>query len=243
MLSGTKSNFKQFTFDRTSEKMSGKAKKTKKAKTVPKNDVGESSYGKKTKKKQIVTKNVVGESSAGKKQKKRKIVPKNVVSESSAGKKPKKRKISPKDVLDESSLRFKCNYLSCKKLQPFASLSNLNQHIRIKHKGIRWICPFCQAEQSSKYSHQRHIRRNHTQNLQDDLDQNQFQLLHRVTMTPKAKDSLLGKVMKLTTYQDTLNTEMKKKLKEALIRLSKYEGKSCDDLVHGKITLSLTFMC
>lgn len=146
---------------------------------------------------------------------------------------PKKENLRAKSTkrvtVAESSSVHKCSNPKCKNLKPFSSLSSLNQHIRIKHKGVRWICPYCQEEQSSKYSQDRHIQRRHTKNHKEDLDQNQFELGHRVKMTEKAKDSFLHLLVIKVERQDKIIVELKNKLKEALIKLAQLEGNSCDE--------------
>lgn len=94
---------------------------------------------------------------------------------------------------EEEEISYKCDHEMCQTRKPFSSLSSLNQHKKIKHEGIRWICPFCQEEQSSKHSHKRHIDRFHPEEIQNiDVDENQYKLDHRVTMTEKAKQASPG---------------------------------------------------
>lgn len=150
---------------------------------------------------------------------------------------PRKVKQEKKELPEKSESKqavneftHKCSHPICKNLKPFSSLSALNQHARIKHTGIRWICPYCQEEQSSKYSHERHIKRRHPKKHEENLDGNQFEMAHRVQMTEKAKDCFLGSLTKKVEYQEKLIVELKRKLKEANTKLAKLEGKPCDDL-------------
>lgn len=127
---------------------------------------------------------------------------------------------------DQLPLTYKCCNQNCLDLKPFSSASGLNQHIRIKHEGLRWICPFCQEEQSSKYSHERHIYRRHSKKFKGDLDQNQYELAHRVKMTEKAKDSVLTMLVEKFESQRKLIAELKLKLKAALTKIAKLERNS-----------------
>lgn len=133
------------------------------------------------------------------------------------------------EAVDTLSSIYKCKVPSCQNLKPFSSLSSLNQHNRVKHEGIRWICPFCQEEQSSKYSQERHIKRHHNKNYKGNPDQNQYELGYRVKMTEKAKDVLLGKLVEKVEYQDKLIDQLKNRLRAALTKLTKFEGKSTSE--------------
>lgn len=69
---------------------------------------------------------------------------------------------------------FRC--IKCPK--SYASQSNLNQHIKAMHDngegGVRrFVCPYCDEEQSSKYSHARHIFRKHPNESVENLSENE----------------------------------------------------------------------
>lgn len=141
-----------------------------------------------------------------------------------AKKNPKKIKKEKKE--DAVALGYKCEHKLCKKRKPFVSLSNLNQHIRTKHKGVCWMCPYCKEIQKSKYSHERHIKRNHTKRVVDDLeDENRFQINERTArLTHKAKDILLKALRTQLEKQQTIIIAYKEKLKNLL--RSTGQGKS-----------------
>lgn len=101
----------------------------------------------------------------------------------------------------KKSKLHKCNYTDCRKV--YTSVSNLNNHIRVKHVGVRWICPYCDKVQVAKDSHDRHIRRNHPEKWTPelDLDQNQFADKYRANRTGKAKDALIKTMQKTIDKQ------------------------------------------
>lgn len=105
----------------------------------------------------------------------------------------------------------------------FSSLSNLNNHIRSAHDGILWICPYCEEEQSSKYSQKRHIARKHGTTFEGNLDCNKFQLKARMEMTPEAKDLFISKMTTTMVYNQDVIKNLKTKLKTALFKIAELE--------------------
>lgn len=120
---------------------------------------------------------------------------------------------------------YKCDQPNCGKT--FASTSNLNNHVRVKHIGICWICPVCELKQVSKHAHERHILQNHPEYLQPnmDLNCNQHHGDH-VNRTEKAKDVLIAKLQKTVDEQLETILKLKNKLLDAnkmLIELGRNE--------------------
>lgn len=143
--------------------------------------------------------------------------------------KPEKIKKEKKEKQEDAvAPGFKCDHKLCKKRKPFISLSNLNQHIRTKHKGICWVCPYCKETQKSKYSHERHIKRNHTKRIIGDLDENCFQINERTArLTHKAKDILLKALRTQLVKQQAIIIAYKEKLKNLLRSSGQGESEEC----------------
>lgn len=93
---------------------------------------------------------------------------------------------------------FKCN--DCEK--SYTSLSNLNQHIKTSHDngegGVRrYFCPFCDEEQSSKFSHKRHIERKHGGETVDNFNEHEFtKTAENLDLSDAAKDALIKRLKK-----------------------------------------------
>lgn len=93
---------------------------------------------------------------------------------------------------------FVCN--DCQK--SYTSLSNLNHHIKISHDngegGVRrFACPYCDEEQSSKYSHKRHIERKHSDKAVGNLSENEYSKTREDrNLSNAAKNALLMRLKK-----------------------------------------------
>lgn len=158
-----------------------------------------------------------------------------------------KQKTSRIDVNENANAKaeklFKCDHTSCKNRRPFSSLSNLNNHRKIKHEGGRWICPFCKSEQSSKYSQKRHIQRRHKKIYTGNLDENEFQILpHKVQMTEKTKDALLAGLVEKVSKQDKIIAELKQKLIGALKENAVLKGNSGEVTYEGEYIIQYSYL-
>lgn len=152
--------------------------------------------------------------------------------------KKKKTPSKAKEIKQEEDTQrgsYKCNHKLCKKRKSFVSLSNLNQHIRTKHKGICWMCPDCKETQKSKYSHERHINRHHSKQIPYDVDENRFQINEKTArLTHKAKDILLKALRVQLVKQQAIIIAYKEKIK-SLLR-SSGQGKLKECFQKGNIT-------
>lgn len=91
-----------------------------------------------------------------------------------------------------------CNF--CK--QKYSKISNLKQHKKNVHFGRAFVCPICKEQQSSKYSHHRHIDRHHPGVEIENIDENESVAKNNeVKLSEKAKDKVIAR---LTEENDDL---------------------------------------
>lgn len=92
----------------------------------------------------------------------------------------------------------------------FVKASNLKSHIEVKHKGLAWICPFCRKNQSSKFSHVRHMKTcQDAKTSETDPDSNSFYLKSKIQYTAKSAASLIDRLQKLNEAQFKVIAELK----------------------------------
>lgn len=123
------------------------------------------------------------------------------------------QKINGKKTPRNSKKLFPCDKCSKK----FAKKSNLDNHKEVKHKGLVWICPFCQKTQVSKYSHERHLktcphRNQREQAEQINADANSVYLSSKIEYTPKAASTLIDQLTKNNVYRANVIIDLKKVL-------------------------------
>lgn len=112
--------------------------------------------------------------------------------------------------------KYKCEHEGCS--LSYVTLSNLNNHMRIKHNNIRWDCPFCHDLQVSKDKHELHIKRKHRNQWRKDMNLNQNQVIQN-EMTDEAKRAKIKDQQKtIDSYLD-LNVKLRTKLIEAKMKL------------------------
>lgn len=130
------------------------------------------------------------------------------------------KKSTAKKTPRNSKKLFPCDKCSKK----FAKKSNLDNHKRVKHKGLVWICPFCQKTQVSKYSHERHLktcphRNQREQAEQINADANSVYLSSKIEYTPKAASTLIDQLTKNNVYRANVIIDLKKKYLLSLKRI------------------------
>lgn len=118
--------------------------------------------------------------------------------------------------------RHKCEHEGCS--LSYATLTNLNNHMRIKLNNIRWDCPFCHDLQVSKDKHELHVKRKHRNQWREDMNLDQNQVIQN-EMTDEAKRAKIKDQQKtIDSYLD-LNVKLRTKLIEAKMKLVEYKKK------------------
>lgn len=107
----------------------------------------------------------------------------------------------------------------CEKCQKsYSKKSNLRTHIESKHLGKKWVCPFCENNQASKFSHIRHVKKCTKRSGEKDWDpdDNAFLMLHHVDQTPEAKTNIIKNLLRRNESNATRIMELNKRLYLAL---------------------------
>lgn len=88
---------------------------------------------------------------------------------------------------------FQCDVCS----KTYSTLSNLNEHKKIRHSNRIFLCPHCNEKQSNKFSHIRHIQRKHSGESVENVNQNErFDQENVLQLTDGAKNDLIEKLQK-----------------------------------------------
>lgn len=106
------------------------------------------------------------------------------------------------------------NSIKCEECsQAFSKKSNLTTHIKSKHMGKRWVCPFCERDQSSKFSHIRHVKKCKERKKRDyDPDENAYLMLHHTDLTPESKTVLVNNLLKKDAIKNKCIDDLNKEL-------------------------------
>lgn len=108
--------------------------------------------------------------------------------------------------------KIQCNKCS------FTKNSNLQHHQKVAHEGLRWVCPFCEKDQISKFSHERHLAscKQNVKREEVDADCNSVYLKDKVERTPKAATKIIENLRKKNTKKIKLILELKEQLRRSL---------------------------
>lgn len=137
-------------------------------------------------------------------------------------KKSFQRKIRLNNSIPAKKKTYKCPHKSCRNKNSFASLSSLNEHRRIQHKGVRWICPICEAVQSSKYSQERHFQRYHSNDNLKNADENRF-TMKPFALTDKARKIYVLQLTQIIEKQKLKIAQLQNELLEAYRKLGQVQ--------------------
>lgn len=118
-------------------------------------------------------------------------------------------------------------------------------HIKSVHLGKKWVCPFCEKIQCSKFSHIRHVSNcKKRKNQEWDPDENSFLLLHQTDLTPEAKTALVNNLIQKDKIKTERINDLSRKLflalkntivlKKQLSQDTQEEEKQVSDLVKAQ---------
>lgn len=143
---------------------------------------------------------------------------------SAAKKSPKRAPTTKKQNTKKKTEKSEKNTFSCNQCEKkFAKRSNLNHHAKVKHMGLRWICPFCKKDQASKFSHIRHINscpdRVHFDGKKEvDADCHSFFINSKVEYTPKAASKIIESLTKIIEFKGKVIIDLQQRLLLSLKR-------------------------
>lgn len=109
--------------------------------------------------------------------------------------------------------------------QKFSKLANLKTHIEKKHKGLRWICPICDAEQVTKFSHVRHYNKVHSDAPPIDADANMRYTDGSDHLPEKAKDSVIQNLQESNKVLKALAVRFRKGLLAKIVEIMDLKAK------------------
>lgn len=123
---------------------------------------------------------------------------------------------------DDDPPRVQCP--DCSK--SYSKKANLNQHIEKCHRGLCFICPFCQQKQSSMFSHLRHLKNLHKNEQVANANENaHYDRPNEVIMTDASKNAL---IQRLTTENEQLQKTITE-LKSKVVELSRKKKTTVED--------------
>lgn len=124
------------------------------------------------------------------------------------------KKVQPKNKTKKQKKKvFKCS--ECPKT--FSKKSNLTTHVKSKHFGKKWVCPFCEKEQSSKFSHIRHVEKCKQRKKREyDPDENVYLMLYNTDLSPESKSFLIKNLEKRDKKKSERIKDLNQKLFLAL---------------------------
>lgn len=132
-------------------------------------------------------------------------------------KRTKKLKKTRKIIKESSTV---CEYCGQKCSKP----ANLKAHIEKKHKGLRWICPICDAEQVTKFSHVRHYNRMHPDELPINVDANMRYTDASDHLPEKAKDLVIQNLQEQNKVLKALAKSFRKSLLKKIEEVMKLKA-------------------
>lgn len=135
------------------------------------------------------------------------------------------------DEANNTSVTAKNFHCDCCQ-KSYTSLSNLNQHKKTNHDngqgGLRrFICPYCDEEQSSKFSHKRHVERKHRDRTIENVTENEYTKTENYSeLTHEAKLALIIRLKKENEAQKTEIAFLKQILAQEGTEISMQSGPS-----------------